>query len=183
MRPGSSSAGFRRPGSGRSPHVDGHLDPVCARTTLSRNNLREIAEVLDAEFSEEDALTLRPRFNSTPLRLKRFGSSVTEPIVVPAVWGYLRACSGRRRRTCGRDPATGTLRRLAAQPNRRSGRDVEVQDARSCSSSWRSSRSLADLPFKVRLVAFPFTTGTRCDPAFFSDVRRRAASATKAILS
>jgi hypothetical protein len=35
--------------------------PVCARRTLSKRTLREVAEELEAEFSEEDALTFRPR--------------------------------------------------------------------------------------------------------------------------
>jgi len=39
---------------------------VCARTTLSKRNLRKVAEEVEAEFSEEDALTFRPRCNAAP---------------------------------------------------------------------------------------------------------------------
>jgi len=39
---------------------------VCARTTLSKKTLREVAEELEAEFSEEDARTFRPRYNAAP---------------------------------------------------------------------------------------------------------------------
>jgi hypothetical protein len=37
---------------------------VCARTTLSKKALRDVAEELEVEFSEEDALTSRPRYNA-----------------------------------------------------------------------------------------------------------------------
>ena len=63
--------------------------PVCARTTLSKKTLREVAEELEAEFSEEDALTFRPRFNAAPsemLWILRHGAD--RRVVAPAVWGY-----------------------------------------------------------------------------------------------
>jgi putative SOS response-associated peptidase YedK len=67
---------------------------MCARTTLTRKHLREIAEELEAEFSEEDARLYRPRYNAAPsetLWLLRSGGDGR--IVLPAVWGYL--ASGR----------------------------------------------------------------------------------------
>lgn len=67
---------------------------MCARTTLTRKNLREIAEELEAEFSEEDARLYRPRFNAAPsetLWLLRQGAD--RRVIAPAIWGYL--ASGR----------------------------------------------------------------------------------------
>lgn len=62
---------------------------MCARTTLSKKTLREVAEELDAEFSEEDALTFRPRYNAAPsdaLWILRHGAD--RPVIAPAIWGY-----------------------------------------------------------------------------------------------
>jgi putative SOS response-associated peptidase YedK len=62
---------------------------VCARTTLTKKTLREVAGELEAEFSEEDALTFRPRFNAAPsetLWILRHGADCR--VVAPAVWGY-----------------------------------------------------------------------------------------------
>lgn len=67
---------------------------MCARTTLTRKDLREIAEDLAAELSEEDARLYRPRYNAAPsetLWLLRAGAD--RRIIAPAVWGYL--ASGR----------------------------------------------------------------------------------------
>src|ERR1700690_2805247 len=68
---------------------------MCARTTLSKKTLREVADELEAEFSEEDALTFRPRYNAAPsdtLWILRHGAD--RRVVVPAVWGYV--VNGRR---------------------------------------------------------------------------------------
>jgi putative SOS response-associated peptidase YedK len=67
---------------------------MCARTTLTRKHLREIAEELEAEFSEEDARLYRPRYNAAPsetLWLLRAGAD--RRVIAPAIWGYL--ASGR----------------------------------------------------------------------------------------
>jgi putative SOS response-associated peptidase YedK len=67
---------------------------MCARTTLTRQHLREIAEELNAELSEEDARLYRPRYNAAPsetLWLLRPGAD--RRIIAPAIWGYL--ASGR----------------------------------------------------------------------------------------
>jgi putative SOS response-associated peptidase YedK len=62
---------------------------VCARTSLSKKDLREVAAELDAEFSEEDAHAYRPRYNAAPsdtLWILRHGAD--RRVVAPAVWGY-----------------------------------------------------------------------------------------------
>lgn len=62
---------------------------MCARTTLSKKTLRDVADELEAEFSEEDALTFRPRFNAAPseiLWILRHGAD--RRVIAPAVWGY-----------------------------------------------------------------------------------------------
>ncbi len=63
---------------------------MCARTTLTRKHLREIAEELDAELSDEDERLYRPRYNAAPsetLWLLRAGAD--RRVITPAVWGYL----------------------------------------------------------------------------------------------
>jgi putative SOS response-associated peptidase YedK len=62
---------------------------VCARTSLSKKNLREVADELEAEFSEEDSHVYRPRNNATPsdtLWILRHGAD--RRVVAPAIWGY-----------------------------------------------------------------------------------------------
>jgi putative SOS response-associated peptidase YedK len=62
---------------------------MCARTTLTRKNLRQIAEELEAELLEEDARLYRPRYNAAPsetLWLLRAGAD--RRVIAPAVWGY-----------------------------------------------------------------------------------------------
>jgi putative SOS response-associated peptidase YedK len=63
---------------------------MCARTTLSRPSLAEIATELEAEFSAEDTQLYRPRWNVAPsdttwIALHRGDSR----ILGPAKWGYL----------------------------------------------------------------------------------------------
>lgn len=62
---------------------------MCARTSLSKKSLREVAEELDAEWSPEDALTFRPRYNVAPsetLWILRHGAD--RRVIGPAIWGY-----------------------------------------------------------------------------------------------
>ena len=62
---------------------------MCARTTLSKKSLREVAEELKAEWSPEDALTFRTRYNAAPsetLWILRHGADCRA--IAPAVWGY-----------------------------------------------------------------------------------------------
>jgi putative SOS response-associated peptidase YedK len=63
---------------------------MCARATLTRKQLREVAEELDADFSDEDARLYRPRFNAAPSdTLWVLRHSADHRIVMPAIWGYL----------------------------------------------------------------------------------------------
>ena len=62
---------------------------MCARATLSKKNLREVAEELEAEFSEEDALTFRPRYNAAPSdALWILRHDADQRVIAPAIWGY-----------------------------------------------------------------------------------------------
>jgi hypothetical protein len=66
---------------------------VCARTTLSKKSLREVAEELEAEWSPEDALTFLPRYNAAPsetLWILRHGAD--RRVIVPAVWASATCC-------------------------------------------------------------------------------------------
>lgn len=63
---------------------------VCARTTLTRPTLLEIAAEIEAEFSPDDAILYRPRWNVAPsdttwIALHRGDAR----ILGPAKWGYL----------------------------------------------------------------------------------------------
>src|SRR6202142_634308 len=65
------------------------LHDVCARTSLSRQTLREVAEELEAEFSDEDARVYRPRYNAAPsdtLWILRHGADRRG--IARAFWGY-----------------------------------------------------------------------------------------------
>ena len=62
---------------------------MCARTTLSKKTLREVAEELEAEWSPDDELLYRPRYNAAPsdtLWILRHGAD--RRVVGSAVWGY-----------------------------------------------------------------------------------------------
>jgi putative SOS response-associated peptidase YedK len=62
---------------------------VCARTSLSKKTLREVAEELEAEWSPEDELLFRPRYNAAPSdTLWILGYGTDRRVVGPAVWGY-----------------------------------------------------------------------------------------------
>jgi putative SOS response-associated peptidase YedK len=68
---------------------DGRIGLVCARTSLSKKTLREVAEELEAEWSPEDELLFRPRYNAAPsdtLWILRHGAD--RRVVGSAVWGY-----------------------------------------------------------------------------------------------
>jgi hypothetical protein len=54
-------------------------------------SLREVAEEFEAEWSPEDALTFRPRYNAAPsetLWILRHGAD--RRVIAPAVWGKTR---------------------------------------------------------------------------------------------
>lgn len=63
---------------------------MCGRMTLTRKDVFEIVEELDAEVSDDDARLYRPRYNVAPsdrhwiLRAEGDGR-----VLVPATWGYL----------------------------------------------------------------------------------------------
>jgi putative SOS response-associated peptidase YedK len=62
---------------------------MCARTTLTRKRLRDVADELEAEFSEEDAGLYRPRYNAAPsetLWVLRAGAD--RRVLGPATWAY-----------------------------------------------------------------------------------------------
>jgi putative SOS response-associated peptidase YedK len=62
---------------------------MCARTTLTRKRLRDVADELEAEFSEVDAGRYRPRYNAAPsdmLWVLRAGPD--RRAIGPATWGY-----------------------------------------------------------------------------------------------
>jgi putative SOS response-associated peptidase YedK len=65
------------------------LRRMCARTTLTRKRLRDVADELEAEFSEVDGGLYRPRYNAAPsetLWVLRAGAD--RRVLAPATWGY-----------------------------------------------------------------------------------------------
>lgn len=63
-----------------------------ARTTLTNDDLEDVAETLDAELASEDAVLYKPRWNVAPSDLAwivRFGAD--KRVLLPAVWGYMTA--------------------------------------------------------------------------------------------
>jgi putative SOS response-associated peptidase YedK len=67
---------------------------MCGRTTLTNETLEEVAGLLDAEFSPEDAALYRPRYNVAPSDTTWIVEARGDSRVIsPAVWGYV--ASGR----------------------------------------------------------------------------------------
>jgi putative SOS response-associated peptidase YedK len=67
---------------------------MCARVTLTLDDLDEIATTLDAEFSPDDARRYRRRFNAAPsdlLWIVEYGAD--RRVLVPATWGYVPSSS------------------------------------------------------------------------------------------
>ena len=57
--------------------------------TLSKKSLRAVAEELEAEWSPEDALTVRPHYNTAPSEtLWPLRHGADRRVIAPAVWGY-----------------------------------------------------------------------------------------------
>ena len=55
-----------------------------------RHRLREVAEELDAEFSEDDAPMFRPRYNVAPSDTTwMLESRGDDRVLAPAEWGYV----------------------------------------------------------------------------------------------
>jgi putative SOS response-associated peptidase YedK len=63
---------------------------VCARATLRKAKLQDIAELVDAEFSADDVRLYRPRYNLAPSDVAWIVEARGDGRVLrPAVWGYL----------------------------------------------------------------------------------------------
>jgi putative SOS response-associated peptidase YedK len=63
---------------------------MCARTTLTKPTLPEIADELEAEFSAEDVAVYRPRWNVAPSDTTWIAIHRGDARVLgPAKWGYL----------------------------------------------------------------------------------------------
>jgi putative SOS response-associated peptidase YedK len=63
---------------------------MCARTTLTKPTLEDIAAELEAEFSPEDLALYRPRYNVAPSdRTWIVEYAADSRRLVPAVWGYV----------------------------------------------------------------------------------------------
>jgi putative SOS response-associated peptidase YedK len=63
---------------------------VCARFTLKKRRLKEVADALDAEISDDDEPLYRPRFNVAPTDLAwivEYGAD--RRVIRPATWNYL----------------------------------------------------------------------------------------------
>ncbi len=71
------------------------FSPVCARTTLSKKRLREVAEDFEAEFSEKDALAFRPRYSAAPSdSLWILRHAAARRVIAPVVWGGVARTAG-----------------------------------------------------------------------------------------
>jgi putative SOS response-associated peptidase YedK len=67
---------------------------MCGRTTLTNETLEEVASLLDAELSPEDAALYRPRYNVAPSDTAWIVEARGDArVIAPAVWGYM--ASGR----------------------------------------------------------------------------------------
>jgi len=73
---------------------------MCARVTLTTDDIEEIAGVLDAELSPEDARLYKRRYNVAPSDthwILEYGAD--KRVLVPAKWGYVPSSqSGRARK-------------------------------------------------------------------------------------
>jgi len=74
---------------------EGTIQSVCARYSLTKRRLEDVAEILDAEFSRVDEALYRPRFNVAPTdQAWIVESGATRRVVRPAAWSY-RTAAGR----------------------------------------------------------------------------------------
>ena len=70
---------------------------MCARVTLTTDDIEEIAGMLDAELSPEDARVYKRRYNVAPSDthwILEYGAD--KRVLVPAKWGYLPTSSTSR---------------------------------------------------------------------------------------
>src|SRR3954469_21727258 len=71
---------------------------MCARVTLTIEDIEELADALDAELAPEDARRYKQRFNVAPSDthwIVEYGAD--RRVLAPAKWGYLPASSSSRR--------------------------------------------------------------------------------------
>ncbi len=64
--------------------------PVCARFTLRKKKLRDVADALDAEYGPDDEPLYRPRYNVAPTDrawIVEYGAD--RRVLRPATWNYL----------------------------------------------------------------------------------------------
>jgi len=73
---------------------------MCGRVTLTKEDVDEIADMLDAELSPEDARRYKRRYNAAPSDLHwivEYGAD--RRVLAPATWGYVpTAPAGRARK-------------------------------------------------------------------------------------
>jgi putative SOS response-associated peptidase YedK len=72
---------------------------MCARVTLTIDDIDEIADRLDAEVGPEDGHRYKRRYNVAPSDthwILEYGAD--RRVLVPATWGYLPTSAGRARR-------------------------------------------------------------------------------------
>ena len=63
---------------------------MCARTTLRRKDLRQVADEIEAMVSDDDAPLYRPRYNVAPSDTTwMVEARGDDRVLVPAVWGYV----------------------------------------------------------------------------------------------
>jgi putative SOS response-associated peptidase YedK len=63
---------------------------MCARASLSKKQLREVAEELEAMLAEGDEALYRPRYNIAPSDSSWVLQTVGDDrVLAPAVWGYV----------------------------------------------------------------------------------------------
>jgi putative SOS response-associated peptidase YedK len=63
---------------------------VCARFTLRKKKLKDVADALDAEYAADDEPLYRPRFNVAPTDLAwivEYGAD--RRVLRPATWNYI----------------------------------------------------------------------------------------------
>jgi putative SOS response-associated peptidase YedK len=78
---------------------------MCARVTLTIDDLDEVAAALDAEFSPDDARRYRRRYNVAPSDVHWIVEhSADRRVLVPAAWGYVPTSSSSRTAGGARKP-------------------------------------------------------------------------------
>jgi putative SOS response-associated peptidase YedK len=94
---------------------------MCARVTLTIDDLGEIATALDAEFSPDDARRYRRRYNVAPSDVHwilEYGAD--RRVLAPAAWGYLPSASSGPSK--GPEPPRDGLRRAKPVSARRASK-------------------------------------------------------------